>query len=81
VGIGFSTVTLLLPLSAAFAVLTAVTVSGFGEGKAAGAVYKPPLVICPTVALPPAMPLTDQVTFWLICAPAVPVPETVAENC
>ena len=81
VGIGFSTVTLLLPFNAVFAALVAVTLIGLGEGSAVGAVYKPALVIWPTPELPPATPLTAHVTDWLIEAPAVPVAATVAENC
>ena len=41
----------------------------------AGAVYKPPVVIVPTVLLPPATPSTDQLT------PGLLVPVTVALNC
>ncbi len=36
----------------------AVTVTVAGDGTAAGAVYEPPDVIVPTVALPPATPST-----------------------
>ena len=50
-----------------------VTVAG--EGAVAGAVYRPELDTAPTVALPPAAPLTDQVTLVL------EEPVTVAENC
>ncbi len=45
------------------------------EGNAPGAVYKPSAVIVPTFELPPAIPLTVQVT------PVFDVPLTVAENC
>ena len=50
-----------------------VTLAGFG--KSAGAVYKPALVIVPTVELPPATPLTLQLTA------VFDVPVTVAVNC
>lgn len=46
-----------------------------GAGSAAGGMYRPAFVIIPTVALPPAIPLTDQVTAMLL------VPLTVSENC
>jgi hypothetical protein len=41
---------------------TAVTVTATGFGIVAGAVYNPPAVIVPTVASPPAVPLTSHVT-------------------
>src|SRR5713101_7416141 len=41
---------------------TAVTVTVFGLGTAAGAVYRPAVEIVPTVALPPVTPFTCQVT-------------------
>jgi hypothetical protein len=41
---------------------TAVTVTTAGEGTVIGAVYMPVLEIMPTVALPPATPLTLQFT-------------------
>ena len=41
---------------------TAVTVTIAGEGTAMGAVYTPDVEIIPTVALPPATPLTLQFT-------------------
>jgi hypothetical protein len=46
----------------------AITVTAAGEGTAAGAVYEPPDVIVPTVALPPATPSTRHVTPELLCA-------------
>jgi len=36
----------------------------FGEGKEAGAVYRPAVVIVPTVLLPPATPFTLHVDGW-----------------
>jgi hypothetical protein len=41
---------------------TAVTVTVAGEGTVIGAVYTPDVEIIPTVALPPAVPLTLQFT-------------------
>jgi hypothetical protein len=41
---------------------TAVTVTIAGEGTVMGAVYTPDVEIIPTVALPPATPLTLQFT-------------------
>jgi hypothetical protein len=45
---------------------TADTVTVAGAGITAGAVYSPLLDIVPTVALPPGMPLTCQVTALLV---------------
>ena len=42
--------------------LVAFTVTTLGVGMAAGAVYRPLAVMVPTVALPPTMPFTLQVT-------------------
>lgn len=56
------------------AVLRAVMVTG-PEGALDGAVYNPELVIVPTVALPPALPLTSQIR------PRWSVPDTDALNC
>src|SRR5258708_39159019 len=44
----------------------AVTVTAAGLGTAAGAVYKPAAEMVPTVALPPVIPLTCQVTVVLL---------------
>ena len=54
---------------------TAVTVTGFGLGRAAGALYKPFEEIVPTVEFPPVMLFTSQVTA------VFDVPVTVAVNC
>jgi len=54
---------------------TAVTVTVAGFGTVLGAVYKPPVVIVPTVAFPPATPFTCQFTAIFV------VPVTVAVNC
>jgi hypothetical protein len=45
------------------ALLDAVTVTVGGEGIALGAVYKPLGEIVPAVALPPATPPTNHLTF------------------
>ena len=60
-GTGFSSVTAASPdvISATF---VAVTCTDVGSGSTAGAVYKPLSLIVPTVALPPATPLTDHCT-------------------
>ena len=42
--------------------LVAVICSVAGDGKSAGAVYKPPEVIVPSVVFPPGTPLTLQLT-------------------
>src|SRR5512143_1101251 len=55
--------------------LTAEMVTDPAIGTAAGAVYRPALVIVPTLGSPPAVLFTFHVTDWL----AVPV--TVAWNC
>jgi hypothetical protein len=55
-----NTATAALALSDEFATLVAVTV---WFPAAEGAVYKPALVMVPTLEFPPPMPSTDQVTF------------------
>ncbi len=57
------------------AALVAVTVTEGLLGRVAGAVYSPEVEMVPTVALPPAVPLTAQVT------PVFVVPVTLAVNC
>lgn len=52
---------------------TASTVTVAGDGTAVGAVYTPPAEIVPTVALPPAMPLTCHVTVEFSVLPTVAV--------
>jgi hypothetical protein len=54
---------------------TLVTVTGFGLGGVAGALYKPFAEIVPTVEFPPAMLFTAQLTA------VFDVPVTVAVNC
>jgi hypothetical protein len=54
---------------------TAVTVTGLGLGRVAGALYKPLEEIVPTVEFPPAMLFTFQITA------AFDVPVTAAVNC
>ena len=49
-------------------------VTELGEGRAAGEVYKPEVLILPTLALPPTVPFTDQTTDRSI------TPLTLAEN-
>jgi hypothetical protein len=57
------------------ALLDAVTVTVGGEGIALGAVYKPLGEIVPVVALPPATPPANHVTFLF------DTPVTIAWNC
>jgi hypothetical protein len=53
---------------------TAVTTTVEGFGNADGAVYRPPVVIVPTVGFPPGTPATSQFTIVFV------VPVTVAVN-
>jgi hypothetical protein len=78
--------TVAVPLRVGSAAETALTVTTPPEGICAGAVYSPAAEIVPTVALPPATPLTFQVTAVLLVLltvavkACVPVPgSTVAE--
>ena len=64
-----------LPLAVLLAWLVAATVTEAGFGRSWGAVYSPPVVIVPTVELPPATPFTAQVTV------VFEDPVTVALNC
>jgi hypothetical protein len=57
------------------AALVALMVICAGFGNFAGAVYSPVAEIVPTVASPPAVPFTFQVTAVLLVLP------TAAENC
>ena len=57
---------MLVPVCVASAVLVAVIVTVLGVGKVAGAVYIPFTSIVPTVALPPTIEFTDQVTLLLV---------------
>jgi hypothetical protein len=61
-GVGFHSVTLLVPLAAEFAAAVAPILIVLELGRLAGAVYIPAAVIVPVLALPPATPLTDQFT-------------------
>ncbi len=75
---GFGRPTMLIdaePIELGFAALIACTETCAGFGITDGAVYKPALVMVPTVALPPVMPLTAQVTA------VFELPETAAANC
>ena len=66
--------TLAFALDVGWATLCAVTVTE-PEGTFAGAVYIPDEETVPTVAFPPAVPLTIQLTAVLL------LPETEAVNC
>ena len=66
------TVTLALALVAESATLVAVTTC---VPVAFGAVYKPEMLMVPSLAFPPPMPSTDHVTAVLVA------PVTEAENC
>jgi hypothetical protein len=67
--------TIALPCAVPTTVLTAETVTYPRLGAVAGAVYRPALVMVPTLESPPEIPFTCHATDWL----AVPV--TVAWNC
>lgn len=58
-----SSVTAADPEAEESAALTAVTVTLAGDGKVIGAAYRPEGEIVPTVALPPAIPFTFQLTL------------------
>jgi hypothetical protein len=60
-GTGLSRVTEALPDFVASLDSAAETVTVLGAGGNSGAVYRPPALIRPRVALPPATPFTDQV--------------------
>jgi hypothetical protein len=62
--LGFSSVTALRALSDGFAVSAAVIVMVLGVGSTAGALKFPFASIVPSVAFPPAIPLTDQVQLF-----------------
>ena len=67
--------TYVIPAIFGFAVLTAMTCTGFWPGSAAGALYWPAGLIVPAVALPPLAPPAYHVT-------SLPEsPDTCAENC
>jgi hypothetical protein len=69
------TVTVAPALFVVSAALVAVTVTLPPEGTTDGAEYSPFVDTVPTVELPPAIPLTPQVTAVFV------VPLTVAVNC
>src|SRR5579883_1254911 len=75
VGTGFSSVIAFVPKTVLLEEEVASMVTELGEGRAAGAGKRRLPEILPTVAFPPATPLTDQVTLWLIVA------VTFAVNC
>ena len=62
-GVGFHSVTLLVPLAVASAALVAFTLTVLGFGKLAGAVYFPFASIVPVALVPPFVPFTDHVTL------------------
>jgi hypothetical protein len=61
-GLGFQSVRSLISAALESAALTALIAALPELSILAGAVYKPEVLIVPTVALPPAMPLTNQFT-------------------
>jgi len=61
-GTGLSNVTVALPTALESAALTERTVTVFGLGRLAGAVYVPDALIVPMDALPPVTPFTCQLT-------------------
>ena len=61
-GTGFHTLTCAEPVVVGELTLMAVTVTVSGLGKLAGGVYTPPLLIVPTLLLPPVTPFTCHVT-------------------
>lgn len=63
------------PLAWGSALLTAVTVTVAGDGRFAGAVYKPAAVIAPVAVFPPATLFTFHAT------PVFVVPVTLGWNC
>jgi hypothetical protein len=71
-GIGFQTVTELLPFTVELAQLMALTVTVLLAGTRAGAEYIPEALIVPVAEPPPVTPSTCQVT------PVFDIPETVA---
>jgi hypothetical protein len=63
---GAVTVTAAVPLRVASATDTAVIVIVAGDGTLVGALYRPTAEIVPTVAFPPVIPFTCQVTAELL---------------
>ena len=72
----FAMVTLAVAVASVFAAGTAVMVTVGVDGIVIGAVYKPVLLMVPTVGSPPMMLFTCQLTLLL-----PPPPETDAVNC
>src|SRR5882724_10296834 len=62
-GVGFISVTALVPLAVASAALVAFTVTELGLGNEAGAEYIPFASIVPVAVEPPAVPFTNQFTL------------------
>jgi hypothetical protein len=77
-GIGFQSVTELLPVAVEIAKLTARTVTISIAGTVAGAVYMPDVLIVPAAALPPATPFTCQVKAVLDVPVTVVLKDCVA---
>ncbi len=74
-GVGCWIVACAVPNLVVSTVLMAFTVTTLGVGATGGAAYSPLGEIVPTVAFPPGMSLTDQVTA------VFDGPVTVAVNC
>ena len=66
--------TVACPETEVFAALIALIETDDGDGTDAGALYKPPVPMVPTVLFPPVIPLTCHETDWLVA------PLTVAVN-
>jgi hypothetical protein len=74
-----STVTLAVAAFVESAWLVAVTCTVAGDGKSAGAVYTPAVLIVPVVAFPPETPFTLQLTevsvvFFTVAANVIVFP-------
>jgi fumarate reductase subunit D len=75
IGAGFTTVTNAVADRVGSVTLAACTVTTFGTGGTAGALYNPVLSIVPSVVFPPATPSTDHVAPWF------ELPVTLSVNC
>ena len=65
-GAGFVMVTEAEALAVESAALVAVTVTAFGDGGTAGAVWSPAALMVPTALFPPVTPFTAQVMFLFV---------------
>ena len=72
-GTGLFSVAPALPSLLTFDVSTALMVMELGAGGNSGALYMPLASIVPSIALPPAIPLTDQFTAGLDPSPVFAV--------